>query len=76
MDGKDSPSHSILEKPIFTDSYRDMLVGRHTWSSQQQIFGIVAFPENPYRYLDLRFHCSRVFICWKEFAHDSNGHTA
>ena len=69
MDGKDSPSHSIHERLLFTDSYRDMLVGYHTWSPQKQIFGIVAFPENPSLCLDLRFHCSRVVICWNEFAH-------
>ena len=69
MDGNDSPSHSIHEESLFTDSYRDMLVGHHTWSPQKQIFGIVAFLESPSLCLDLRFHCSRVVICWNEFAH-------
>ena len=69
MDGTDSPSHAIQEGLLFTDSCRDVLVGRHTWSPQKQIFGLVAFCENPSLDLDLRFHCSRVLICWNEFAH-------
>ncbi len=68
MDGNDSPSHSIHEGLLFTDRYRDLLVGYHTWTPQEQIFGIVAFSETPSLYLDLRFHCTRVFICWNEFA--------
>ena len=69
MDGKDSPSHPINEGLLFTDTYRDMLVGNHTWSPQKQLFSIVAFLESPSLYLDLRFHCSNIIICWDEFAH-------
>ena len=68
MDGTDSPSHAIQEGLLFTDSCRNVLVGHHTWSPQKQIFGLVAFCENPSLDLDLRFHCSRVLICWNEFA--------
>ena len=68
VEGKDSLSHSIQEELLFTDSYRDMLVGYHTWSPQKQIFGIVAFLESPSLSLDLRFHCSKAVVCWNEFA--------
>ena len=36
MDGKDSPSHSIHEGMLFTDGYKDILVGYHTWSPQNR----------------------------------------